>query len=72
MPRDISAVGYDDSHLSHIDLTTVRQDAAGLAEHAVRAAIARLEDDSALPTETVIDPKLVVRGTTGPPSTRSG
>src|SRR4051794_1865285 len=71
LPRDISVVGYDDSHLSHlshIDLTTVRQDATGLAEHAVRAAITRLENETARPSETVLDPKLVVRGTTGPPA----
>ncbi|MDQ1051222.1 hypothetical protein QFZ76_009458 [Streptomyces sp. V4I2] len=49
VPRDMSVVGYDDSHLSHlmpIGLTTVRQDAA--------------------PREAVLDPKLVVRGTSGP------
>jgi len=70
LPKDISVVGYDDSnmsHLSYIDLTTVRQDANRIAEHAVRRAVTRLEDDNAEPTETVLDPKLVVRGTTGPP-----
>jgi DNA-binding LacI/PurR family transcriptional regulator len=67
VPRDISVVGYDDSHLSHLshfDLTTVRQDADRLAEHAVRAAIARLDDTSSQPDEIVLEPKLVVRGTT--------
>ncbi|MGC7097268.1 LacI family DNA-binding transcriptional regulator [Amycolatopsis lurida] len=70
LPRDVSVVGYDDSHLSHlsyIDLTTVRQDANRIAEHAVRRAITRLEDSTAEPGETVLDPKLVVRGTTGKP-----
>ncbi len=40
-PRDVSVVGYDDSHLSPlmpIGLTTVRQDARLMAEHAVRFA----------------------------------
>ncbi|MDQ0603787.1 DNA-binding LacI/PurR family transcriptional regulator [Streptomyces canus] len=45
VPRDMSVVGYDDSHLSHlmpIGLTTVRQDAVLMAEHAVRFAVERL------------------------------
>ncbi|PKV99961.1 LacI family transcriptional regulator [Amycolatopsis echigonensis] len=71
VPKDISVVGYDDNHLSHlsyIDLTTVRQDANRIAEQAVRQAVARLEDETLEPRETVLDPKLVVRGTTGPPA----
>lgn len=70
MPRDLSIVGYDDSrlaHLSHIDLTTVHQDADQMAQHAVRAAVHRLENPGDDPREIVVDPKLVVRGTTGPP-----
>ena len=67
VPRDVSVVGYDDSHLSHlmpIGLTTVRQDAALMAEHAVRFAVERLENPELEPREAVLDPKLVVRGTT--------
>ncbi|WP_275295425.1 LacI family DNA-binding transcriptional regulator [Amycolatopsis sp. La24] len=73
LPKDLSVVGYDDNHLSHlsyIDLTTVRQDANRIAEHAVQRAVARLEDENVEPTDTVLDPKLVVRGTTGPPAAR--
>ncbi|MFI8893675.1 LacI family DNA-binding transcriptional regulator [Streptomyces paradoxus] len=69
VPRDLSVVGYDDSHLSHlmpIGLTTVRQDALLMAEHAVRFAVERLEDREREPREAVLDPKLVVRGTSGP------
>ncbi|WP_405594868.1 LacI family DNA-binding transcriptional regulator [Streptomyces sp. NBC_01092] len=69
VPRDLSVVGYDDSHLSHlmpIGLTTVRQDAVLMAEHAVRFAVERLEDPELQPREAVLDPKLVVRGTSGP------
>ncbi|KUM69858.1 LacI family DNA-binding transcriptional regulator [Streptomyces sp. ISL-22] len=69
VPRDVSVVGYDDSHLSHlmpIGLTTVRQDAVLMAEHAVRFAVDRLEDRGLEPREAVLDPKLVVRGTSGP------
>lgn len=70
VPRDVSVVGYDDSHLSHlshIDLTTVRQDSARIAEHAVLRAVQRLTTPPPAPREIVLDPKLVVRGTTAPP-----
>ncbi len=69
VPRDLSVVGYDDSHLSHlmpIGLTTVRQDAVLMAEHAVRFAVERLENEELQPREAVLGPKLVVRGTSGP------
>lgn len=70
VPRDLSVIGYDDSHLSHlmpIGLTTVRQDAGLMAEYAVRYAVERLENPGLEPREAVLDPKLVVRGTSGPP-----
>ncbi|WP_328369357.1 LacI family transcriptional regulator [Streptomyces sp. NBC_00445] len=69
VPRDLSVVGYDDSHLSHlmpVGLTTVRQDAMLMAEHAVRFAVERLEKPGLEPREAVLDCKLVVRGTSGP------
>ena len=69
VPRDLSVVGYDDSHLSHLmplGLTTVRQDAFLMAEYAVRFAVERLENGELPPREAVLDPKLVVRGTSGP------
>ncbi|WP_133917608.1 LacI family DNA-binding transcriptional regulator [Streptomyces sp. NBC_00582] len=69
VPRDVSVVGYDDSHLSHlmpIGLTTVRQDAVLMAERAVRFAMERLESPELPRREAVLDPRLVVRGTSGP------
>lgn len=69
VPGDISLVGYDDSHLSHfmpVGLTTVRQDAPLLAERAVRFVVDRLEGEGVQPQEAVLDPKLVVRASTGP------
>ncbi|MGW3955803.1 LacI family DNA-binding transcriptional regulator [Streptomyces sp. NPDC004752] len=68
VPGQVSVVGYDDSHLSHlmpVGLTTVRQDAPLMAEHAVRFAVERLEKPDLEPREAVLDPKLVVRGTSG-------
>jgi DNA-binding LacI/PurR family transcriptional regulator len=69
IPRDVSVVGYDDSeiaHLSRIDLTTVRQDVDQLAENAVAFAVKRLEDDDAVAAEVIVEPRLIVRGSTGP------
>jgi DNA-binding LacI/PurR family transcriptional regulator len=67
IPGDISVVGYDDSQiaqLSFIDLTTIRQDAAQMAELAVQAAAERLDDDRTTPRDIVLAPSLVVRGST--------
>jgi DNA-binding LacI/PurR family transcriptional regulator len=70
VPGVVSVVGYDDSALSrlaHVNLTTVSQDARGQAEHAVSAAVERLDGGRATAREVVLAPHLVVRGTTGPP-----
>jgi DNA-binding LacI/PurR family transcriptional regulator len=70
VPADVSVVGYDDSSLSrlaHVNLTTVSQDARGQAERAVAAAVERLDGGRVRPREVVLPPRLVVRGTTGPP-----
>jgi len=75
VPGGISVVGYDDSSLSrlaHVNLTTVSQDARRQAEHAVAAAVERLEDGHRDGhREIVLAPHLVVRGTTGPPPERA-
>lgn len=68
VPADVSVMGYDDSQLSrrtHVQLTTVSQDTASLAEQAVALAIERLDGRPA--REVVVEPHLVVRGTTAPP-----
>jgi DNA-binding LacI/PurR family transcriptional regulator len=70
VPGEVSVVGYDDSGLSrlaHVNLTTVNQDARRQAEHAVAAAVERLDGGRTTPREVVLAPHLVVRGTTGPP-----
>jgi DNA-binding LacI/PurR family transcriptional regulator len=75
VPGRVSVVGYDDSSLSrlaHVNLTTVSQDARRQAEHAVAAAVERLDDGHRDGhREIVLAPHLVVRGTTGPPPERS-
>lgn len=71
IPDDISVVGFDDSglaRLSFIDLTTVRQDVTRMAEVAVEAVVERLDRGRTEAREVVLDPTLVVRGTTAAPA----
>jgi DNA-binding LacI/PurR family transcriptional regulator len=66
----VSVVGYDDSawsRLAHVNLTTVNQSTRQQAEHAVAAAVERLDNGRTAHREVVLTPRLVVRGTTGPP-----
>jgi DNA-binding LacI/PurR family transcriptional regulator len=74
VPGELSLIGYDDSRLSdnpRIDLTTVHQDAAGLAQQSVRLAAELLEQKRSGPEDVVLEPKLVIRGTTAPPPVTS-
>ena len=69
VPGDVSVVGYDDSsfsRLAHIDLTTVAQDIEALAGLAVARAVERIEGGPVDRREIVIEPRLVLRGTSGP------
>ncbi|HET6988336.1 MAG TPA: LacI family DNA-binding transcriptional regulator [Kribbella sp.] len=69
VPEDVSLVGYDNStlaRLAHIDLTSIDQDAAQLATHAVEAAADRLENGRITAEEFVLTPHLVIRGSTAP------
>ena len=69
-PEEISVTGYDDSplaRLAHVDLTSVRQDTRALTEHAVAALVERLDGGRSAHREVVLAPKLIVRGSTGPP-----
>jgi DNA-binding LacI/PurR family transcriptional regulator len=62
--------GYDNSPvagLAAINLTSVSQEAAELAGSAVRAAITPLEEPTQDRAETVLEPRLVPRGTTSHP-----
>jgi DNA-binding LacI/PurR family transcriptional regulator len=69
VPHDLSITGFDDSRisqLSYVDLTTIRQDGGQMAEAAFDAARSRINGRRE-PIESVIQPTLIVRGTTGPP-----
>lgn len=69
VPLDVSVVGFDNSPLAglaHIDLTTIGQDSAQLAELAVARAVDRIDTTGAR-VDMVCEPKLVVRTSTAPP-----
>jgi DNA-binding LacI/PurR family transcriptional regulator len=73
VPADVSVVGYDDSSLArmaHVDLTTVSQQPHQQAEDAVASAVERLDGGRVEDRRVVLRPRLVVRGTTGPPPGR--
>jgi DNA-binding LacI/PurR family transcriptional regulator len=70
VPGDCSVTGYDNSlvaQLAAVDLTSVSQEAAVLAESAVRAAVDRLEGRVTGTTDAVLQPRLVIRGSSAPP-----
>jgi DNA-binding LacI/PurR family transcriptional regulator len=69
VPRDVSVVGFDDVPLaifSNPELTTVRQPLQLMGQIAARTMIERIEGKTAYRPEIVVDPELVVRGSTGP------
>jgi DNA-binding LacI/PurR family transcriptional regulator len=71
VPEDVSLVGYDDSpvaRLATIDLTTVSQAPEPMAVAAVEAATQRLDEGRAQAVDIVLEPHLVLRGTTARPS----
>ena len=69
VPDAISVAGYDNAPIARyaaIDLTTVSQEAPIQAHWAVRAAVERLEGARHDTRESVLQPRLIVRGSTGP------
>ena len=72
VPYDVSIAGFEDSPFSHHSwppLTTARQRADIIVEHATRMLIARIRGE-AIDNEG-FNPELVVRGSTAPPRPRS-
>jgi DNA-binding LacI/PurR family transcriptional regulator len=72
VPQQVSVLGFDDSPLAglaHINLTTIRQDSAGLARAAVQRLVARLDELSidGGAADIAREPTLIVRGSTAPP-----
>jgi DNA-binding LacI/PurR family transcriptional regulator len=70
VPDDLSVTGYDDARLAGISavaLTTLRQDPIEMGAAAVAAAIRRIQGPELRAALAVMDPTLVVRGSTAPP-----
>ncbi|MEY9844505.1 LacI family DNA-binding transcriptional regulator [Streptacidiphilus sp. MAP5-3] len=69
VPRDFSAVGFDDSaFMNYTDppLTTLRQPIDAMARAAVQLLVNQIEGSAPTPKELLHEPELVVRGSTGP------
>ena len=67
VPEDVSIVGFDDieqAAYDHVSLTTIRQDVERLGRAAIERAAARLDAGETEVREVVIEPRLVVRGST--------
>ncbi|MET4902474.1 LacI family DNA-binding transcriptional regulator [Paenarthrobacter sp. CC6] len=67
VPDDVSVIGYDNSPLAksrYLDLTSIdnRSDLVGV--DTARRLLARIEDPALLPERKLIEPALVLRGTT--------
>jgi LacI family transcriptional regulator len=70
IPADLSIVGFDNiAFAAHemVSLTTVGQSIEELAERAIDAAVAALDDPDAEPRTELLEPELVVRRSTAPP-----
>lgn len=68
VPSDVSIVGYDDSPLMAFTdppLTTVRQSVPALCRIVVQMLLAEIRGESAPRSELLVEPDLVVRGSTG-------
>jgi LacI family transcriptional regulator len=64
VPRDVAVTGFDDvgfARRMRPSLTTVRQDAVGLAGAAVDALLRMIDDPAAAPSTTLLPTQLVVR-----------
>jgi DNA-binding LacI/PurR family transcriptional regulator len=72
VPLDLSLIGFDDVRLSPYTsppLTTIHQPAAEIARHATELLLALIRGEQPEQMHTLFAPRLVVRGSTGPPRT---
>jgi LacI family transcriptional regulator len=71
LPRDLTIVGFDDIAMASWEsfgLTTVRCDFTAMAEAAVGMLLKRIKQPSLPHQRQVLSPRLVLRGTHGPPA----
>jgi DNA-binding LacI/PurR family transcriptional regulator len=74
VPGSVSVIGFDDSPvagLPQINLTTVAQDTRALAVNAMNSLLERLDHHRPGRRDLIVPPRLIVRGTTGPPAPRN-
>ena len=72
VPGDVSVVGFDDADTAAgLGLTTVRQPHRGKGERATEALLALMAGQTVAPVQ-VLETKLVVRGSAGPPAPARG
>jgi LacI family transcriptional regulator len=70
IPEDVSLVGFDDIEMSafvYPPLTTIRQDKSTIAREAVAVLEGLMGGERVKASETLVEPRLVVRGSTAPP-----
>jgi LacI family transcriptional regulator len=66
VPGKVAVAGYDDVPLArYLSLTTIRCDMAGMGAIAVTRLIDEIQDKTSEPAIELLEPELVVRGTTG-------
>jgi DNA-binding LacI/PurR family transcriptional regulator len=73
VPQDVSVVGFDDSAFmtcTDPPLTTVRQPIEAMGQAVVELLVNQIEGIGVRPDELLFEPELVVRGSTGPATTR--
>ena len=70
-PDDVSVIGYDDhAFAAAVGLTTIDHSVAGQGRIAAESLLAAIDGDADPVASGVIEPRLVVRGTTAPPRDR--
>lgn len=69
-PQDVSVIGFDDAEWTRVvrpELTVVAQPARHLGERAAARLLERVQDDLATPGTTMLEARIVPRGSVGPP-----
>jgi DNA-binding LacI/PurR family transcriptional regulator len=67
VPQDMSLMGYDETPLArsrYLDFTSVDDRSHLVGAVAARRLLARIDDPAVEPSRTLVEPRLVVRGTT--------